>query len=87
MLSMFSPPQSRWGLGFIPSLDSYKMWAEKEAKVPLRITDLPGETGIDSRILWIGEEPWGKPGKKVMLFSHGGGFVLPLIPGESGTLS
>ncbi|KAJ7153525.1 Alpha/Beta hydrolase protein [Mycena crocata] len=52
---------------------TYQKWAKKN-NVPMTIDEL----GEDSRLLWIGPKP--ERLERVVLFSHGGGFLLSTAP-------
>lgn len=67
--------------------DAYETWIKEKAaanKAPNHkdrlVRDIqPLNTGLDSAILWLGNR---HRAKKIVLFLHGGGYVLPVSPGH-----
>ncbi|KAF8543825.1 Alpha/Beta hydrolase protein [Trichophaea hybrida] len=69
-----------------PSSVTYKTWVEEAPQKRLgyehAVEDILGG-GLETRIMWIGP-PWetGNTSRKVLLYIHGGGFVMPLAPAQ-----
>ncbi|KAF8248380.1 alpha/beta-hydrolase [Wilcoxina mikolae CBS 423.85] len=65
---------------FFPStLDTYKKWVRSKGfaeNIEEFLAENSGEAS--ARIMWLGEA-W-KPGQKLLLYFHGGGYALPLMP-------
>ncbi|TGZ85220.1 alpha/beta-hydrolase [Ascodesmis nigricans] len=67
-----------------PSFDTYSAWTRSKGLEPVA-TELRGDGTVekpDVRVMWIGEE-WKQADtqsgrKKVLLYCHGGGFVIPM---------
>jgi acetyl esterase/lipase len=74
----FRQHQTLWA----PSSDAYNLWV-KEKGYPHASEDICSEDGMETRLLWIGE-PWrkGDTDKKVLLYFHGGGYIIPLYRGQ-----
>ncbi|KIJ96222.1 hypothetical protein K443DRAFT_682448 [Laccaria amethystina LaAM-08-1] len=67
LLSHSSLPQLQYVGG--TTLGVYKAWVKKK-KLPITVEEL----GEDTRLLWVGP----KQTKRVVLYFHGGGYILPL---------
>jgi acetyl esterase/lipase len=60
-----------------PTVSAYRSWVLQNSR-PVNIEEIAArsENEADTKLLWLGE--W-KEGGKVLLFLHGGGYVMPLI--------
>jgi hypothetical protein len=59
----------------------YKKWTHAKGLLS-NIEEFPAENDgeVDARIMWVGEA-W-KPGQKLLLYFHGGGYVLSMMKGH-----
>ncbi|KAA8899524.1 Alpha/Beta hydrolase protein [Sphaerosporella brunnea] len=67
-----------------PSCETYKLWLKEKAQkgYAYAAEDIASE-GMETRLLWVGE-PWkrGDTKKKVLLYFHGGGYIVALGKGH-----
>jgi acetyl esterase/lipase len=69
-----------------PSSATYKTWvgdtAQKNLGYEHAVEEILGG-GLETRIMWIGP-PWknGDTSRKVLIYIHGGGFVMPIASGQ-----
>ncbi|KAI5809428.1 Alpha/Beta hydrolase protein [Pyronema omphalodes] len=70
---------------FPSTLTVYKKWTRSKG-LATNIEVLPAENDgeVEARIMWIGEA-W-RPGQKLLLYFHGGGYVLSMMKGHLGFL-
>ncbi|ATY63886.1 alpha beta hydrolase fold-3 [Cordyceps militaris] len=67
-----------------PTRTTYEQWIKAKARQPayrdrVLLDVQPLSTGRDSAILWLGDR---RRAQKVVLYIHGGGYVIPLLPGH-----
>jgi acetyl esterase/lipase len=60
-----------------PTVSAYHSWARQHSRL-INIEEIPArsENEADTKLLWVGH--W-KEGGKVLLYLHGGGYVMPLV--------